>query len=32
MVINDFDDNYIVFDTKKKEHQTGHPSFLSFWL
>ena len=22
------DDNYIVFDTKKKEHKTGHPNYL----
>ena len=28
MVINDFDDNYIVFDTQKKKHKTGHPNYL----
>ena len=22
------DDNYIVFDTKKKEHKTGHPIYF----
>ena len=28
MVINEFDDNYIVFDTKKKEYKIGPPNYL----
>ena len=27
MIINDLDGYYIVFDTKKLEHRTGHPSW-----
>ena len=30
MIINDLDGCYIVFDTKKQEHGTGHPTKLLY--